>query len=123
MRHLRTLSTRSLVVLVAAVVALAVGGAAIAVAASRSSGPTPPHKPLAQALWYAANAHFGRGMLAACGLAVLAVLALRGLGGLGADAFVAASAATLAIPLLAAVAATWRFVRAWQRRDRGVRPK
>ena len=76
-----------------------------------------------EALWYAANAHFGRGMLAACGLAVLAVLALRGLGGLGADAFVAASAATLAIPLLAAVAATWRFVRAWQRRDRGVRPK
>jgi outer membrane lipoprotein-sorting protein len=50
MRHLRTLSTRSLVVLVVAVVALAVGGAAIAVAASRSSGPTPPHKPLAQAL-------------------------------------------------------------------------
>jgi outer membrane lipoprotein-sorting protein len=50
MRYLRTLSTRSLVFLVVAVVALAVGGAAIAVAASRSSGPTPPRKPLAQAL-------------------------------------------------------------------------
>jgi hypothetical protein len=50
MSYLRTLSTRSLVVLVVAVVALAVGGAAIAVAASRSSGPTPPRKPLAKAL-------------------------------------------------------------------------
>jgi outer membrane lipoprotein-sorting protein len=50
MRYLRTLSTRSLAALVVAVVAIAVGGAAIAVAASRTSGPTPPDKPLAQAI-------------------------------------------------------------------------
>jgi outer membrane lipoprotein-sorting protein len=50
MRHLRTLSTRYLVVLVVVVIAVAVGGAAIAVAASRGGGPTPPPKPLAQAL-------------------------------------------------------------------------
>jgi outer membrane lipoprotein-sorting protein len=50
MRYLRTLSTRSLVVLLVAVVAVAIGGAAIAVAAGRSNGPTPPPKPLAQAL-------------------------------------------------------------------------
>ncbi len=50
MRYLRTLSTRSLVVVVVSFVALAVGGAAIAVAASRGAGPTPPRKPLAQAL-------------------------------------------------------------------------
>lgn len=50
MRYLRTLSTRSLVLAVVAVVAIAVGGAAIAVAASRSSGQTPPKKPLAQAI-------------------------------------------------------------------------
>ena len=50
MRFLRTVSTRYLVVLVIAVVAVAVGGAALAVAASRGSGPTPPSKPLAEAL-------------------------------------------------------------------------
>jgi len=49
-RYLRTLSTRWLAVLVVALAAVAVGGAAIAVAAGRSSGPTPPGKPLAQAL-------------------------------------------------------------------------
>jgi outer membrane lipoprotein-sorting protein len=49
-RYLRTLSTRWLAVLVVALVAVAVGGAAIAVAAGRSSGPTPPEKPLAQAV-------------------------------------------------------------------------
>ncbi|HEX6663852.1 MAG TPA: hypothetical protein VF025_09270 [Gaiellaceae bacterium] len=50
MRLLRTLSTRRLLAAVAAVVAVAVGGSAIAIAASRSSGPTPPAKPLAQAI-------------------------------------------------------------------------
>src|SRR5262249_48914909 len=50
MRDLRTLSTRSLAALVVAVGGSAVGGAAIAVAASRTSGPTPPDKPLAQAI-------------------------------------------------------------------------
>ncbi len=48
MSYLRRLSTRSLIVLVVAVLALA-GGAAIAVAAG-SGGPTPPAKPLDQAI-------------------------------------------------------------------------
>ena len=50
MKLLRTLSTRSLIILVAAVAALAAGGAAIAVAAGGGGGPTPPPKPLPQAL-------------------------------------------------------------------------
>lgn len=50
MRFLRTLSTRGLVVLAVALVVVAIGGAAIAVAASRAGGSTPPRKPLAQAL-------------------------------------------------------------------------
>ena len=50
MRYLRTLSTRSLAVLVVAAVAVVAGGAAIAVAATRTSGSTPPDKPLAQAI-------------------------------------------------------------------------
>jgi outer membrane lipoprotein-sorting protein len=49
-RLLRTLSTGRLLAAVAVVVAVAVGGSAIAVAASRSGGPTPPAKPLAQAI-------------------------------------------------------------------------
>lgn len=67
-----------------------------------------------EALWYAANSHFARGMLFACGASVVATLGLRQLGGLGADAFVAASTAALVVPLLVAAAATWRFTRAWQ---------
>jgi outer membrane lipoprotein-sorting protein len=47
---LRTLSTSRLILLLIAVVVLAAGVAAIAVAASGRSGPTPPPKPLAQAL-------------------------------------------------------------------------
>jgi hypothetical protein len=47
--HLRRLSTRSLIVLVVGVVALAVGGTAIAVAA-RGGGPAPAPKPLDQAI-------------------------------------------------------------------------
>jgi hypothetical protein len=49
-RFLRTLSTRHLLALAAAVVAVAVGGTALGLAASGRSGPTPPSKPLAQAL-------------------------------------------------------------------------
>ena len=49
MKSLRTLSTRSLIAVVVAVLALAGGGAAIAVAA-HSGGPTPPAKPLPDAL-------------------------------------------------------------------------
>ena len=56
MKVLRTLSTRSLIVLVAIVAALAAGGAAIAVAAGGGGGPTPPPKPLPQALHDALSA-------------------------------------------------------------------
>lgn len=49
MRLLRTLSTRRLIVFVAALLALAAGASAIAVAA-RGGGPTPPPKPLDQAI-------------------------------------------------------------------------
>jgi hypothetical protein len=47
---LRTLSTRRLLALVAALAVLAGGGAAIAVAAGGGNGPTPPPKPLAEAV-------------------------------------------------------------------------
>jgi hypothetical protein len=47
---LRTLSTRSLVLLVATVTVLGAGGAAIAVAARGGGGPVPPRKPLARAV-------------------------------------------------------------------------
>jgi outer membrane lipoprotein-sorting protein len=47
---LRTVSTSRLVVLALALVGLAIAGGAIAAAATGGSGPTPPEKPLAQAL-------------------------------------------------------------------------
>lgn len=50
MKFLRTLSTARLVALVTVVLVVAGGSAAIAVAGSRSGGPTPPPKPLAQAV-------------------------------------------------------------------------
>lgn len=50
MRYLRTLSTRSVIFLVVAVAVLAIGGAAIAVAATGGRHATPPPKPLANAL-------------------------------------------------------------------------
>lgn len=50
MRFLRSLSTVRLAALVAVLVVVAGGAAAIGVAASRSSGPTPPPKSLAQAV-------------------------------------------------------------------------
>jgi outer membrane lipoprotein-sorting protein len=49
-RYLRTLSTRSVIFLVVAVAVLAIGGAAIAVAATGGRHSTPPPKPLANAL-------------------------------------------------------------------------
>ncbi|MGZ4359908.1 MAG: LolA family protein, partial [Gaiellaceae bacterium] len=50
MRLFRTLPTRRLILLVAALLAAAVGATAIAMAASGSGGPTPPPEPLAQAI-------------------------------------------------------------------------
>jgi outer membrane lipoprotein-sorting protein len=49
MRFLRTASTRRLILVIVVVFALAAGGTAIAVAA-RGGGPTPPSKPLDQAI-------------------------------------------------------------------------
>jgi outer membrane lipoprotein-sorting protein len=63
-RYLRTLSTRSLLVLVAAVALLAGGGAAIAVAAAGGKGPTPPPKALPQALHDALTASHPDGIRA-----------------------------------------------------------
>jgi outer membrane lipoprotein-sorting protein len=53
---LRTLSTRRLLLLLAAVVVLGVGAGAVAMAATGGSGPTPPEKPLDQAIQDALNA-------------------------------------------------------------------
>lgn len=64
MKLLRTLSTRSLLFLVVAVAALAGGAAAVAVAAGGGGGPTPPDKPLAQALQDAATADAPAGITA-----------------------------------------------------------
>ncbi len=50
MRYLRTLSTTRLAILLVAVAVVAAGSAALAVAASGGGGPTPPAKPLAQAI-------------------------------------------------------------------------
>jgi len=56
MSRFRTLSTRSLMALIAGVIALAVGGTAIAVAAG-GGGPAPPAKPLDQAIQDALSAN------------------------------------------------------------------
>ncbi len=50
MKLLRTLSTRRLIVLVGAVLALSAGAGAIAAASSGGGGPKPPAKPLAEAI-------------------------------------------------------------------------
>ena len=50
MKLFRTLSTTRLVALIVAVAAVAAGSAALAVAASSGNGPSPPAKPLAQAI-------------------------------------------------------------------------
>ncbi len=64
MKLLRTLSTRSLLLLAVAVAALAGGAVAVAVAAGGGGGPTPPDKPLAQALHDAATADAPAGITA-----------------------------------------------------------
>jgi outer membrane lipoprotein-sorting protein len=61
--YLRRLSTRSLIVLVVAVLSLAGGGAALAVAAG-GGGPTPPPKPLDQAIHDALAASAPEGVTA-----------------------------------------------------------
>ena len=53
---LRTMSTRRLLAVLAAAVALVAGGTAIALAATTNTGPVPPAKPLAQAIQDAATA-------------------------------------------------------------------
>src|SRR5712691_9366793 len=63
MNRLRTLSTRSLIAVVVAVLALVAGGTAIAVAAG-GGGPTPPPKPLDQAIQDALSAKPADGVAA-----------------------------------------------------------
>src|SRR3954469_21636201 len=50
MRFLRTISTRRLIALCLSMVAIAVGGTAIAIAAGGAAPPAPPPKPLARAV-------------------------------------------------------------------------
>ena len=64
MKLLRTLSTRSLLLLAVIVAALGGGAVAVAVAAGGGGGPTPPAKPLAQALHDAATADTPAGITA-----------------------------------------------------------
>src|SRR5439155_19720292 len=63
MRFLRTLSTRTLTVMITAVVVVALGGTAIAVAA-RGKAATPPPKPLAEAIHDALTAKEPAGITA-----------------------------------------------------------
>ncbi|MDX6483629.1 MAG: hypothetical protein QOE95_1400, partial [Gaiellaceae bacterium] len=64
MKLLRTLSTRSLLLLAVAIAALGGGAVAVAVAAGGGGGPTPPDKPLAEALHDAATADAPAGITA-----------------------------------------------------------
>jgi outer membrane lipoprotein-sorting protein len=64
MRLLRTLSTRRLVALVAAIAVVAASGTAIAVAAGGGGGPTPPPKALPQAIHEALAAPRPQGITA-----------------------------------------------------------
>ena len=61
-------------------------------------------------IWYASNAHFGRGLLRACLASAAGILILRA-AGVSPFVFPPAAAAILVIPLAIAIAATSRFVR------------
>jgi hypothetical protein len=74
-------------------------------------------------VWYEANAHFGRGLIAASGVSAIAILLLYWKGGLSPDAFFKASIAALVVPSLAATIATFRFIRTLKARDSSVRPR
>src|SRR3954447_8714666 len=63
MRFLRTISTRRLIALCLSMVAIAVGGTAIAIAAG-GARPTPPPKPLARAVHDGLTAPPGQGITA-----------------------------------------------------------
>lgn len=72
-------------------------------------------------VWYAANAHFGRGLLLACLASAVGILILRA-SRASPFAFLPASVAVLLIPLLVATAATSRFVRRLTRNGSMTRP-
>jgi hypothetical protein len=74
-------------------------------------------------VWYEANAHFGRGLIAASGVSAVAILLLYWKGGLSPDAFFKASIAALVVPSLVATIATFRFIRTLKARDSSVRPR
>ena len=63
------------------------------------------------AIWYEANAHFGRGLLAASLVTAAAMAVLYRLPGLPPGLFMKASVAILVVPVLAAALLTARFVR------------
>jgi SdpI/YhfL family protein len=62
-------------------------------------------------IWYAANAHFGRGMLIASVVSAVLIVILARVQALSPRAFLNDSIAVLVIPLLVATIATARYIR------------
>lgn len=62
-------------------------------------------------IWYAANAHFGRGLLIASIATAIAIWILYRVDGLAPALFLKASIVALVVPLFVAILATSRFVR------------
>lgn len=69
-------------------------------------------------VWYAANAHFGRGLLAAS-IATAAAILILYRAGVAPAFFLKASLAALVGPLIVAIVATSRFIRALEARGGG----
>ncbi len=63
------------------------------------------------AVWYEANAHFGRGLLVASAVSAVLILAAYRSQSLSPDAFLKASLAILVVPSLVAALATGRYVK------------
>ena len=61
-------------------------------------------------IWYAANAHFGRGMLVACVVSIVAILVLYRAQVLSPRAFLDTSLIVLVVPTLIAALVTARYI-------------
>ena len=72
-------------------------------------------------IWYEANAHFGRGLLVASIVGAAAIVALSQ-AGLAPRTLLNASIAALVLPDFAATVATFRYVGALKRGERGGTP-
>jgi len=69
------------------------------------------------ALWYAANAHFGRGLLIASVISIVALWVLYTTQTLSPQMFLGASVAALVVPSAIAGLVTARFVHHWKNRS------